>query len=99
MTRGTRPAKSSSTKFSCPAWISLCANGQRQSPIDIQGGLAVASGWADRWVVDLILVRFTSFLAWGSGYVLRFLQFGNLQAYAFFFGAGVIGLIYFLIAR
>lgn len=66
---------------------------------NIQGGLAWLSGWADRWVVDLILVRFTTFLAWGSGYVLRFLQFGNLQAYAFFFGAGVIGLLYFLIAR
>jgi NADH-quinone oxidoreductase subunit L len=66
---------------------------------NIQGGLAWLSGWADRWIVDLLLVRFTSFLAWGSGYVLRFLQFGNIQAYAFFFGAGVVGLIYLLIAR
>lgn len=66
---------------------------------NIQGGLAWLSGWADRWIVDLLLVRFTTFLAWGSGYVLRFLQFGNIQAYAFFFGAGVVGLIYFLIAR
>lgn len=66
---------------------------------NIQGGLAWLSGWTDRWVIDLILVRMTCFLAWGSGYVLRFLQFGNIQAYAFFFGAGVVGLIYFLIAR
>jgi NADH-quinone oxidoreductase subunit L len=66
---------------------------------NVQGGLAWLSGWADRWVVDLLLVRLTSFLAWGSGYVLRFLQFGNIQAYAFFFGAGVVGLIYFLIVR
>ncbi len=74
-------------------------NGYDWGVKNLQGGLAWLSGWTDRWVVDLILVRMTSFLAWGSGYVLRFLQFGNIQAYAFFFGAGVVGLIYFLIAR
>lgn len=66
---------------------------------NVQGGLAWLSGWADRWVIDLVLVRSTSFLTWGTGYVLRFLQLGNIQAYAFFFGAGVVGLIYFLISR
>ncbi|CAN5592937.1 NADH-quinone oxidoreductase subunit L [soil metagenome] len=66
---------------------------------NLQGGLANLSGWADRWIVDLILVQFTSKLTWASGCVLRYLQFGNLQAYAFFFGAGVVGLIYFLISK
>jgi NADH-quinone oxidoreductase subunit L len=64
-----------------------------------QDGLAMASGWADRWIVDLILAQATSKLTWACGYVLRFLQLGNIQAYAFFFGAGVVGLIYLLIAR
>jgi len=66
---------------------------------NIQGGLACLSGWADRWVVDFFLVRVTSLLALGAGFALRFLQLGNIQAYAIFFGAGVVGLIYFLISR
>lgn len=64
-----------------------------------QDGLAWVSGWADRWIVDLFVAQIPSKLVWFGGYVLRFLQLGNIQAYAFFFGAGVVGLIYFLIAR
>jgi NADH-quinone oxidoreductase subunit L len=64
-----------------------------------QDGLASLSGWADRWVVDLLVVQAPSKLTWVCGYVLRFLQLGNIQAYAFFFGAGVVGLLYLLIAR
>lgn len=64
-----------------------------------QDGLAWLSGWADRWVVDLLVVQVPSKFTWACGYVLRFLQLGNIQAYAFFFGAGVLGLIYLLIAR
>lgn len=66
---------------------------------NIQGGLANLSSWADRWVVDLLVVQTPSKVTWFCGYVLRFLQLGNIQAYAFFFGAGVVGLIYLLIAR
>jgi NADH-quinone oxidoreductase subunit L len=36
---------------------------------------------------------------WATGYLLRLLQLGNLQAYAFFFGTGVLALLYFLIFR
>lgn len=64
-----------------------------------QDGVAWISGWADRWIVDLLVVQVPSKLVWFTGYVLRFLQLGNIQAYAFFFGAGVVGLLYFLIAR
>lgn len=64
-----------------------------------QDGLATASAWADRWLVDLFVVQIPGKLIWACGFVLRFLQFGNIQAYAFFFGAGVLGLIYLLIAR
>lgn len=66
---------------------------------NIQGGGAGVLSWADRWVVDLLIVQVPSKLAWAGGFVLRFLQIGNIQAYAFFFGAGVVGLLYLLIFR
>ncbi len=59
--------------------------------------LATMSGWFDKWILDGLFVRGLSGAAWGSGFVLRFLQIGNLQAYAFLFGLGVVGLIYFLV--
>ena len=65
---------------------------------NIQGGGAALLSWADRWVVDLIVVQVPSKFTWACGFALRFLQFGNIQAYAFFFGAGVVGLIYILIS-
>jgi NADH-quinone oxidoreductase subunit L len=65
----------------------------------IQDGGATVLSWADRWIVDLLIVQVPSKLAWACGFVLRFLQIGNIQAYVFFFGAGVIGLLYFLIMR
>ena len=36
---------------------------------------------------------------WGFGSLLRLLQVGNLQAYSFLFGLGIVGLIYFTIFR
>ena len=36
-------------------------------------------------------------LTWGTGFALRFLQIGNLQAYAFLFGIGVVLLLYFIL--
>ncbi|MCX6969500.1 MAG: NADH-quinone oxidoreductase subunit L [Verrucomicrobia bacterium] len=66
---------------------------------NIQGGGASVLSWADRWVVDLLIVQVPSKIAWAGGFVLRFLQIGNIQAYAFFFGAGVVGLLYLLIFR
>ena len=65
---------------------------------NVHDGLALLSGWADRWVVDLFVVQLPARFTWACGYVLRFLQLGNIQAYSFFFGAGVIGLIYILLA-
>jgi NADH-quinone oxidoreductase subunit L len=65
---------------------------------NVQDGLAMLSGWVDRWVVDLFVVQLPARFTWACGYVLRFLQLGNIQAYSFFFGAGVIGLIYILLA-
>jgi NADH-quinone oxidoreductase subunit L len=59
--------------------------------------LASVSGFVDRWVIDGTLVRGLGGLTWGSGFALRFLQIGNLQAYAFLFGAGVVLLLYFIL--
>jgi NADH-quinone oxidoreductase subunit L len=88
-----------------PILIPLFANrfyidGFYQRVVDtVQDGTAWVAGWVDRWVVDLVLVQVPGKLAWACGFVLRFLQIGNLQAYGFFFGAGVIGLLYLLLAK
>ena len=65
----------------------------------IQGGLAALGSWFDRWIIDGLVVTGSARTVWAAGYVLRLLQLGNLQAYAFFFGAGVLALLYFLIFR
>jgi len=60
--------------------------------------LAGYTAWFDRWVLDFGIVRWV--FAGGTysvGLVLRFLQIGNLQAYAFIFGAGVIAIIYYIL--
>jgi len=58
---------------------------------------ASLSATFDRWILDGAIVRGLSGVAWVTGFVLRFLQLGNLQAYAFLFGAASIGLIYYFI--
>jgi NADH-quinone oxidoreductase subunit L len=45
------------------------------------------------------IVRATGVVTVGLGYALRLFQVGNVQAYAFIFGLGVVGLIYFLVFR
>ncbi len=60
--------------------------------------LARVSGYFDRWVLDSI-VRVVSGSAWLLGFVLRFFQIGNLQAYSFMFGLGIVGLLYFVTLR
>lgn len=58
---------------------------------------AAILNWFDKWIVDGLFVRGLSGAAWGAGFVLRFCQFGNLQGYAFIFGLGVVGMIYFVV--
>ena len=62
-----------------------------------QGVLASLSAFVDRWIIDGLVVRGLSGGTWGSGFLLRLLQVGNLQAYGFLFGLGVIGLVYFTV--
>ncbi|MBA3273806.1 MAG: hypothetical protein H0T11_08045 [Chthoniobacterales bacterium] len=61
--------------------------------------LASISAFIDRWILDGVGVRGASSATWGVGAILRLLQVGNLQAYAFFFGLGIVGLIYFTVFR
>jgi len=58
---------------------------------------ASLSATFDRWILDGAIVRGLSSAAWITGFVLRFLQLGNLQAYAFLFGGGSVALIYYFL--
>ena len=61
--------------------------------------LAKLSAFIDRWILDGAAIRGASASTWGLGSLLRLFQVGNLQGYAFLFGLGIIGLIYFTIFR
>ena len=63
-----------------------------------QDSAAVITAFLDKWFIDTILVRgLAGGGVWLSGYVLRFLQYGNVQGYAILFGAGIIALLYFVV--
>jgi len=61
--------------------------------------LARVAAFVDRWIIDAGAVGGSSRGTWGIGAVLRLIQVGNLQAYAFLFGLGVVALIYFAVLR
>ena len=61
--------------------------------------LARLSAFVDRWVIDAGAVGGASRGTWGVGALLRLIQVGDLQAYAFLFGLGVVALIYFAVFR
>ena len=64
-----------------------------------QGLLARVSAFFDRWIIDAGAVGGSSRGTWGIGALLRLFQVGNLQAYAFLFGIGVVALIWFAVFR
>ena len=61
--------------------------------------LARIAAFFDRWIIDAGAVRGASGGTFGLGSLLRLFQVGNLQAYAFLFGLGIVALIYFTIFR
>jgi len=61
--------------------------------------LARIAAFFDRSIIDGGLVRGTSGATFGFGSLLRLFQVGNLQAYAFLFGLGIVALIYFILFR
>jgi NADH-quinone oxidoreductase subunit L len=61
--------------------------------------LARVSAFVDRWIIDAGAVGGSSRGTWGVGALLRLVQVGNLQAYVFLFGLGIVALIYFAVFR
>ena len=61
--------------------------------------LAHIAAFTDRWIIDAGAVRGASGGTFGIGALLRLFQVGNLQAYAFLFGLGIVALIYFTLFR
>ena len=64
-----------------------------------QGVARSIAAFVDRWILDAGGVRGASGATWGLGALLRLFQVGNLQAYSFLFGLGIVGLIYFTVFR
>lgn len=60
---------------------------------------ARVAAFFDRWIIDGAAVGGASGATFGFGSLLRLFQVGNLQAYAFLFGLGIVALIYFTIFR
>jgi len=63
----------------------------------VQGGFASICSFFDRWVIDGF-VKLAAALSWAIGFSFRLLQVGNLQAYTFYFGAGVVLILYLLLS-
>jgi NADH-quinone oxidoreductase subunit L len=61
--------------------------------------LARVAAFVDRWIIDAGAVGGSSRGTWGVGALLRLVQVGNLQAYVFLFGLGIVALIYFTVFR
>jgi NADH-quinone oxidoreductase subunit L len=62
--------------------------------IRFHDGLAGVAAWLDRWIIGGG-VRFTHGFTELSGRMLRLVQTGNLQTYAFFFALGVVLVLLF----
>jgi NADH-quinone oxidoreductase subunit L len=61
--------------------------------------LAHVSAFFDRRIIDTVAVDGSSRGTLGIGALLRLIQVGNLQAYVFLFGLGVVAVIYFTVFR
>jgi NADH-quinone oxidoreductase subunit L len=61
--------------------------------------LARIAAFFDRWIIDAGAVGGSSRGTLGIGALLRLIQVGNLQAYLFLFGLGIVALIYFAVFR
>ena len=51
--------------------------------------------WADKWIVDFLLARLSTFLVSASGTALRFIQTGRVQTYAAVMVLGLGGVSWF----
>jgi NADH-quinone oxidoreductase subunit L len=71
----------------------------QRSVIRLHDAAAEAVDWLDRWIVAGFLVRGVSGGTELTGRLLRLLQTGNVQTYAFLLTLGVALLLYFTIGR
>jgi NADH-quinone oxidoreductase subunit L len=65
---------------------------------EIVGGFQIFSNilaWIDSWILDGVIIRGAAYLSVGVGEMLKLLQTGSLQTYAFLFSLGGGLLIYF----
>jgi NADH-quinone oxidoreductase subunit L len=60
--------------------------------------LAEFGAWADKWIVDGIIAKLSSFIVRGSGSLLRQLQTGRIQAYSAVMVVGLALVGWFLVA-
>jgi NADH-quinone oxidoreductase subunit L len=61
--------------------------------------VAAVTDWFDRWLIGFAAVRGSAGATNLFGSVLRFLQSGNLQGYAFLFVLGVAIILFFVLGR
>ncbi|MEI9936798.1 MAG: NADH-quinone oxidoreductase subunit L [Pseudomonadota bacterium] len=59
--------------------------------------LAEFFAWADKWIVDFLLARVTTFLVSTTGSALRFIQTGRVQTYAAVMVLGLGGVGWFFV--
>jgi len=64
-----------------------------------QERLARVAAFIDHWIINGGFVGGVSASARGLGSLLRYVQIGNLQAYAFLFGLGIVAIIYYAVLR
>lgn len=62
-----------------------------------QDALASGVSWIDRYVINSICVRGAARVIWILGFLVRYLQLGNLQTYTCFFGIGVVLFLIYLL--
>jgi NADH-quinone oxidoreductase subunit L len=63
--------------------------------VGFQQYFARTLAWIDSYILEGLIIRGAAYVCVGFGEVLRLLQTGNLQAYAYLFTLGGIVLIYF----
>jgi len=62
-----------------------------------QDTVAKGLDFADRYLVDPLVVRFPAMTALAGGSFFRVFQSGNVQSYAFLFGVAVVAVVLFLV--
>jgi NADH-quinone oxidoreductase subunit L len=102
--RGGEPAEQLS-RTGAGAWLHVQLAGKwwwdeiyEETILGAVNTLAELSAWVDKWLVDGIIARATSFIVSASGQLLRFTQTGRLQAYAAIMVFGVAGVGWYVLA-